>query len=126
MRWSTDVERRAVDRGVELLDQVDPGWWRRDNPRPIYIDNLDISDDWWCICGQRGAAESGDRYLDGLRHLGVDEPLAGRYGFTAIRDRTTFAGLTAGWREVIRDRRAEELKTQARELIRSEGAEVPS
>jgi hypothetical protein len=102
---ATIAER--VARGAALLDEREPGWWKR-----IDLGKLDLASTCRCVLGQLwdDAPElwfdTGPykRALDelGLYH-GKDEDL----GFDR-EDGEHYPPLTAAWRELIEDRRAGE------------------
>jgi hypothetical protein len=102
----TTVSER-VAAGLALLDDRNPGAAER-----IDVDRLDIVDCADCMLGQAYG-----HYLAGLDRLGLSDEGAIEFGFTAAFDESTtpyevigqrFDALTAEWRRVIAERRAQD------------------
>lgn len=70
----TQAELGAVARGAALLDDHEPGWYRR-----IDRDRLDIGSTARCIIGQVFYAVTGIGYTAAVHNLGIDR--ASEYGF---------------------------------------------
>ena len=109
----------AVAQGAQLLDEKDPGWWRKINLETLVLSNSEA-----CICGQLGRTREQsyhsyiahvlgltEGYLDGDR----ETALAACCGFDALPNRitpmrwtwiTTFPQLHCEWEEVINARLA--------------------
>lgn len=102
----TDTIETRVARGVALLDEVRPGWWRESVPEPyapIDLDRLDLASCENCAVAQF----TGECYEDAVLRLVKSFDGAVDYGFTLADDRgELFDDLTAEWRKVIEARRS--------------------
>lgn len=110
-----EVERsiaRAA-RGAKLLDEKQPGWWKRIN-QPM----LDMSNASRCIMGQAWMPHNGftHRGWSGISDLFGEDPHKGavKYGFTIsdtalntyIEEKKVWDLLASAWIYEIRERRA--------------------
>jgi hypothetical protein len=126
---AADITAR-VQRGAALLDGKRPGWWRE-----IDLLSLDIASRCGCIIGQLGgltkAADRGLAYQVASERLGVgyyDEiPMgfeaaatSGESGFSSRQEavRSEYAALTAAWRDLIGQRRDDDLAGELATALR--------
>lgn len=110
---TTITERVAA--GAALLDEHDPEWWRADVDRAIDLDVLDLGSGARCVLGQRCPVEGPNRFtrqseaMSGLSWQDNENVLnqwVEWLGFDVGDDDTQYAGLTAEWARVIRERRS--------------------
>jgi hypothetical protein len=109
----TDSIETLVARGVALLDEKLPGWWKR-----IDVIKLDLGSGCGCVLGQTWDEPVPERsaytpYAFHANALFGDwdcDNEAARYGFNVTGDeyRDAFDALTAEWRRVILARRGGE------------------
>jgi hypothetical protein len=121
LRITLENARQRAGRGASLLDDRDPGWAARVNPR-----SLELSDGAACVLGQLHG-----EFRSGLRRARIIDlssaPLASLspvdLGFQAVRhlgdeiERRDFAYLNRAWREEVTRRRP-------RQPVHSAGARV--
>jgi hypothetical protein len=98
-----DTVTERVARGVALLDERNPGWWRTDAPVAAYIEPeiLDIGS-----CGRCVLAQLYGSYFLGSRSLGLTGVVSRAERGFARTDGPSFADLTTEWKRVITGRRA--------------------
>jgi hypothetical protein len=104
-----------VARGVALLDERDPGWWREDHPRRIVLAKLDMTSICDCIVGQRRGdylpeLEGAPGLLGGAEH-GFDMPSAWNFDTSEVTARNAYyAAIQQEWTRVIAERRGAEIQ----------------
>lgn len=94
----------AVARGAAILDQRIPGWVDK-----VSLDNLQISSCRSCVLGQLGGNEEGSysEMLDYLTDADDDSEWPEINGFDTDYDEYSYEDLTASWKALIEQRRAE-------------------
>lgn len=96
-----------VQRGVDLLDEIDPSW-----PSKINVDKLDLSSTCNCVLGQIEGKENSrtprfDRYSRRLNRInGEAKRDPSKFGFDHRRSQL-YENLTAAWKHVITERQAQ-------------------
>lgn len=98
-----------VARGLTLLDERWPGWWRDRGDHPVDIARLRMWDGDVCVLAQASRWAGGHpNYFMAVAELGLTPTEACRHGLNALGNGAVvrLGLLTRRWRKVITERRA--------------------